>query len=202
MIVLVRHGETEGNAARVLQLPDAQLNARGLAQAERLGLRLAKLGVTRVLCSDFVRARMTAAPLERATGLCAELVAELQERNFGALRGRSYAEIGRDIFAADFAPEGGETIAVFDARVALAWRRVLTAARETTGNLVVITHGLVCGSIARCFLHLPAPLQSPGRWGNTSVTSCAVEPPHTVELLNDVAHLELGDDDVRSPSGM
>lgn len=202
MIVLVRHGETDGNATRVLQVPATPLNARGVKQADHLCRRLVALDVTGIVCSDLMRARMTAAPLERATGLTAELVPELQERNFGELRGRSYGDLGLSIFAPDFVPAGGESMPAFDARVVIAWQRVVAAARRTAGDLVVITHGFVCASIARQFLHLPQPVAQPARWGNTSVTLCEREPPHAVQLLNCVAHLERGDDDVSSPSGL
>jgi broad specificity phosphatase PhoE len=37
-ILLVRHGETDGNAARVLQRADVPPNERGMRQAERLAL--------------------------------------------------------------------------------------------------------------------------------------------------------------------
>src|SRR5690606_9660041 len=68
MIVLVRHGETEGNARRVMQLPDTPLSSVGLAQAERLAERLAGMGIAHILCSDLLRARMTALPIARRTG--------------------------------------------------------------------------------------------------------------------------------------
>jgi broad specificity phosphatase PhoE len=35
-ILVVRHGETDGNAARILQRPDVPLNERGMRQAEEL----------------------------------------------------------------------------------------------------------------------------------------------------------------------
>ena len=41
-LYLIRHGETEANAARVLQQPEMPLSARGQAQARRLGERLAE----------------------------------------------------------------------------------------------------------------------------------------------------------------
>ena len=202
MIVLIRHGETDGNATRVLQMPDTPLNAQGIAQAERLCARLSELGVAAIACSDYLRARMTAAPLERATGLTAELLPGLRERNFGALRGRPYSELGPAIFSPDYVPEGGEGVPAFDARVAIAWQQVVAAAQRTHGNLAVITHGFVCGSIGRQFLSLAPSLAQPARWGNTSVTLCAAEAPHLVELLNDTDHLAAGSDDVRSPSGL
>ena len=39
-ILIVRHGETDGNAARILQRPDVPLNERGMRQAEQLARRL------------------------------------------------------------------------------------------------------------------------------------------------------------------
>ena len=41
-ILLVRHGETDGNAARILQRPDVPLNERGMRQAEQLAQRLSR----------------------------------------------------------------------------------------------------------------------------------------------------------------
>jgi broad specificity phosphatase PhoE len=41
MIYLVRHGETQGNALRVVQTPDVPLSPRGEEQARRLARRLA-----------------------------------------------------------------------------------------------------------------------------------------------------------------
>jgi 2,3-bisphosphoglycerate-dependent phosphoglycerate mutase len=201
MIYLIRHGETELNATRVVQPADTPLNARGLRQAERLALRLASAGIERVLCSDLPRAMMTAEPLARAASARIEHSALLQERNFGDLRGRPYAEIGADIFAQDFAPPNGEGWPEFHARVARAWALAAELAAGCRGHLAVVTHGLVCGSVAGRFLQLAPGMPVPARWGNTSVTSCDAAPPHAVQLLNCVAHL--GDDqDGSAPSGL
>ena len=45
-ILLVRHGETDGNASRVLQRADVPLNERGMRQAERLARRLFAVSFT------------------------------------------------------------------------------------------------------------------------------------------------------------
>jgi broad specificity phosphatase PhoE len=95
-ILLVRHGETDGNAARILQRADESLNERGTCQAEQLARRLCGLGFTRIVCSDLLRARMTAAPLAACSGLSIEESPLLQERNFGDLRGTSYAALPED----------------------------------------------------------------------------------------------------------
>jgi 2,3-bisphosphoglycerate-dependent phosphoglycerate mutase len=201
VIYLIRHGETELNATRVVQPSDTPLNARGQSQAVRLAQRLAAHGLQHVLCSDLERARMTAAPLVQATSAAIEYTPLLQERNFGDLRGRPYAELREDIFARDFKPPAGESWPEFDARVSQAWQRIAALAATLGGNLAVVTHGLVCGSIASRFLSLPSGQAVPARWGNTSVTTCKRAAPHAVQLLNCVAHLQ-GDDDRTAPSGL
>jgi probable phosphoglycerate mutase len=203
MLLIVRHGETALNASRVVQPADTPLNDRGQAQALRLAARLADLGVAQVLCSDMPRARMTAEPLLRATRAAVQYTPLLHERNFGDLRGRPYAEIGRDIFAPDYVPPAGESWQAFDQRVARAWAQVRAMAAEVDGNLAVVTHGLVCRSIAGQFLTLAPGQAVPTAWGNTSVTVCESAPPHVVRVLNCVAHLDGGvGNDPAAPSGM
>lgn len=188
-ILLVRHGETSANASRVVQLPEAKLSERGLAQAERLAERLARVGVAAIVSSDHARALVTAERVRAATNAPLEIWPELCERNFGELRGRSYAEIGVDIFAPDFAPPGGETWPEFHARVERAFRAVSARAALLDGNLAVISHGLVCRSVVE---RLTLPDQSrvlPEAWANTSLTVLTKQRPHEIELLNCSAHL-------------
>ena len=68
LIYLIRHGETPGNAARIVQKPEVPLSQRGEAQAARLARRLANAGITAILASDLSRAAMTAEHLSRALG--------------------------------------------------------------------------------------------------------------------------------------
>jgi len=190
VLFLIRHGETAGNAARIVQLPDISLSARGLAQAERLAQRLAREGVARIVSSDLVRARQTAECLQRATGVPIVFEPLLHERNFGDIRGTAYADLGFDMFAPDYAPPNGESWAVFHARVDRAWERVRALAAATDGNLAVVTHGLVCRSLASRHLELPAGVLPPERWENTSVTMITCPAPWRVTRLNCVAHLD------------
>jgi probable phosphoglycerate mutase len=189
-IFLIRHGETLGNAARVVQLPDNPLSPRGVAQARRLAGRLAAAGITRIVASDLTRAAMTAAHLAGATGVPVQTEPLLQERSFGDLRGRAYDEIGFDIFAPDYAPPNGESWDVFHARVDRAWARVRELAAGADGHLAVVTHGLVCRSLAARHLVLPAGQEVPLRWENTSLTEVDGRAPWRVRLLNCVAHLD------------
>jgi probable phosphoglycerate mutase len=199
-IFVIRHGETPGNAARVLQTPETPLSARGARQAERLARRLADEEIGHILASDLARAVMTAEHLEAATAAPVEYDSLLQERNFGDVRGTAYADLGVDIFAPDYAPPGGEDWAVFHARVVRAWARIREAAAETRGHLAVVTHGLVCFSLVRNHFALPPGEAVPMRFGNTALTLVDATPPWTVRRLNCTAHLDGSDasDDVSS----
>ncbi len=189
-LFLIRHGETEGNALRIVQRPDIPLSPRGVAQAERLARRLAAEGIARIVSSDYARAAATAEQVRRATGAPLSFEPLLQERNFGDLRGRPYSELGFDMFEPDYAPPNGESWPVFHARVDRAWARVQELAASTSGNLAVVTHGLVCRSLAARHLILADGEPAPERWENTSLTIIDWPAPWRVRLLNCVAHLD------------
>jgi probable phosphoglycerate mutase len=194
MIFLIRHGETLGNASRTVQRPDNPLSPRGVAQAERLAKRLECLGLAAILSSDFARAAQTAASLARVTGLPVEHDALLQERNFGDLRGTPYASLGFDMFEPGYAPPNGETWEVFHERVDRAWALIRARAAAVDGHLAVVTHGLVCRSLAGRHLVLPDGQPAPERWENTAVTIVdrpdAADGAWRVRLLNCIAHLD------------
>ena len=188
-ILLVRHGETDGNAARILQCPDVPLNDRGLRQAEQLARRLSALGFARILCSDLLRARMTAAPLAARSGVAIEQNPLLQERNFGDLRGMAYAALPEDPFGPDVRPPNGEDWPTFHARVADAFAFIVSRRRNMDGTLVVVTHGLVCRALVERHALLPEGAAVPERFDNASMTVIHEDAPHEVSLLNCTAHL-------------
>jgi probable phosphoglycerate mutase len=190
VIFLIRHGETIGNASRIVQVPDSPLSPRGVLQAERLARRLAQEGIARIVSSDLARAATTAHTLQRLTGAPLVFEPSLQERNFGDLRGRPYADLGFDMFAPDYAPPSGETWPVFHARVDRAWARVQEVAAATEGHLAVVTHGLVCRSLAGRHLLLADGETVPLRWENTSLTIVECPAPWRVRLLNCITHLD------------
>jgi broad specificity phosphatase PhoE len=189
-ILLIRHGETPGNAERIVQRPDIPLSPHGVAQAERLARRLGRDGIAKILSSDLARAAMTAEYLRRITGAPLEFDPLLQERNFGDLRGTAYADLGFDMFAPGYAPPNGETWEVFHARVDRAWALVQETAAATSGHLAVVTHGLVCRSLASRHLILPSGQDVPERWENSALTVIEGPAPWRVRLLNCTAHLE------------
>jgi broad specificity phosphatase PhoE len=79
---------------------------------------------------------------------------------------------------------------VFHERVDRAWAAVQAAAARTGGHLAVVTHGLVCRSLAERHLILPPGASPPERWENTALTIVEGPAPWRVQRLNCVAHLD------------
>ena len=94
------------------------------------------------------------------------------------------------MFAPDYAPPNGETWPTFHARVDQAWARVQEMAAATGGTLAIVTHGLVCRSLAARHLILADGEAAPERWDNTSLTIVDWPAPWRVRLLNCIAHLD------------
>ena len=87
---LVRHGETDWNAARRLQgHTDIDLNARGLAQAEQMARALKRINLQFdvLYTSDLQRAAKTAEAIEHLFKTSAISNVALRERHLGALQG-------------------------------------------------------------------------------------------------------------------
>lgn len=94
LITLVRHGETDWNAAgRIQGHEDIALNNVGLAQAQALSARLSGEPITQVFCSDLIRTRQTVAPLLANRDLPVIYDEQWRERHFGRLQGMSRDQI-------------------------------------------------------------------------------------------------------------
>jgi broad specificity phosphatase PhoE len=202
-VILLRHGETALNAARVMQPAATPLSARGQAQARAVAQRLARRGgIAAIVSSDLPRAWLTAQAVAAALALPIRPSALLQERNFGELRGRPYDSLGFDPLVMSEAPPGGESATAFVQRVQQAFGDMLRQHKGLDGDLLVVTHGLLIRTL------LAGPLlprgDGPGSLllGNTSLSIFDAAPPHALQLLNCTRHLDEAErDDTRSLSG-
>lgn len=202
-VILVRHGETALNAARVMQPADTPLSERGRAQALAVAQRLARRGgIGAILSSDLPRAWLTAEAIAAALALPIQASALLQERNFGELRGRPYDTLGFDPLVMQEAPLGGESAAGFVQRVRRAFDDMLQQHQGLDGDLVVVTHGLLIRTLLAGPLLHGAGTQVELHLGNTSLSIFDAAPPHALQLLNCTRHLDDAErDDARSLSG-
>jgi broad specificity phosphatase PhoE len=189
-ILLVRHGETAFNAARIVQHPETPLNERGLGQARRVAERLADFPVSAIVSSDYRRAHMTAEAIARVAGLPIAIQESLRERNFGDARGVPHADLPVDLYAPDFHPRGGESWSMFHERVTLAWDELTGRAAGIEGDLVVVSHALVCRSLVEHHLTLAPDMQAGvPRWPNTGLTIIEGRAPWRVTVLACGEHL-------------
>ena len=134
MILLVRHGETAANRARLaLGRADPPLTDLGRTQAAALAAGLAESGAARVLSSPLVRAQQTAGAIAAALGVPVEEDARLVEMDYGDWDGRSFSELPPEDLArwrldASFAPPGGESLLAVGTRVASFCEEVVAGA--------------------------------------------------------------------------
>jgi probable phosphoglycerate mutase len=202
-IIVVRHGETALNKARVFQPESTPLNERGVQQARLVAERLKSYRIVKVLTSDFSRTLETTLHIVAALPypVPVEVTPLLRERSFGDFRGQSIESVNKDpsvdLFRGDYEPPNGESWNTFHHRAKQAWDWVLGRAHESVQTaedvVVVVTHGLVLTSFARKIWNA-IPKQA---FHNTSVSTVTLKAPHNVEVLNCAEHLphELQDHD-------
>jgi len=196
-LFLIRHGETALNAARVMQPADTPLSARGERQAQALARRLAGVGLLALVSSPLPRAWRTAQAVAAATGLPIGEDARLQERNFGALRGRPYDTLGFDPLAMAAAPPGGESAAAFAERVAAAFEALRDWCARHAGPVAAVSHGLVIQQMLQAHAPPDPGVALPERVGNASVTLIEFDGPSArTTLAGCMIHLDAnsGDD--------
>jgi len=145
VLVLVRHGETEGNAARqLLGRAESPLTARGRSDAGALSAALGP--VSRLISSPLGRARQSAEAL--GLGLPIDVDERWVEVDYGELEGCALAEVPAELWArwrADpaFAPPGGESLAGVGDRVRRACDELFGVAGEgarAERDVVVVSH--------------------------------------------------------------
>ena len=101
-LYLVRHGETEENAAHVLQghLP-GHLSALGIRQVQALGEELSTIHFDAMVCSDLQRCVHSANILNERLRLPMTVTPLLRERDWGGFTGKSIPSIKGLPFPAD-----------------------------------------------------------------------------------------------------
>ena len=187
----VRHGESEGNAARVFTgQTDSPLTERGRQQAASVADELANVKFDRIVSSDLSRTRDTAEVIATRHGIPVEVMPELREIDVGERTGKAFDETtalpgwNEDGFVAW---PGGETLEEVLARTLGAIDRLT---RENPGKtILVVGHGGVNRILLSHFLGiLPKLDRTPG--GNTNISVVHTDgKKHTVERLFATHHV-------------
>src|SRR5580704_9580635 len=174
VLYLVRHGETDWNAAGRWQgHTDIPLNSRGRAQARVVAEILRHTPLAGVASSDLSRARETAQIIAETRGTEVVLVdPDLRERAFGPFEGltgdeclRFHPEAWRAWRQEHVAPSGAEDRPALAARVARGLRRVAEeVARDDAAALVVTHGGALRSAVAEALGTQPPPVANGAIW--------------------------------------
>lgn len=158
MLTLMRHGQTIWNAeGRWQGFGPIPLDETGHQQARDAAVYLQKAGITRIIASDLLRARQTAAPIAELLALPIETDYRWREVDVGSWQGLTREEIiaydktrfDRFVMSSylERAFPDGETQQQQIQRTVAAMQDI---ARQSLGqHVLVVTHG---GSI-RCAMH-------------------------------------------------
>ena len=201
-ILLVRHGQSQGNAERRFGgHSPTPLSELGLRQAEATARALTVENVTAIYSSDLLRAVQTAEPLARETKLEIKRTGALRERSVGRMEGLTFedaAEAFPEEYAAllrrDFEHVllGGESYRQLLDRAASELDRAI--AEHRGGTIAVFSH---TGTICILALHLMGALDAPNLrpvWvssANCGVTRFEIQHGGLIRVLNvnDTRHL-------------
>ena len=166
-LYLVRHGETDWNAARRIQgSTDIPLNETGRAQARRTGQLLAARRWDAVVASPLSRAFETASIIARELGLPEpEPLDSIVERRYGAAEGLDYQTLDATYPAGTPVP-GRESRPEVAARVLPALAAL--AERRPGQRLVVVSHG----GVIRTILNSVSPGEA--RFGGVPITNGSI----------------------------
>lgn len=154
-LLFIRHAETDF-AGRFCGHSNPPINERGLGQIQELLETLKAESIDAVYTSDLSRSIATADAIGRAFGLSPIKVPELREISFGEWEGLSWPEIeSRDRAYARRWSEtypglpapGGEPFEVFQSRVLIQVKHLLTAASQRCA--AVVTHAGVMRVVLR-----------------------------------------------------
>lgn len=201
-LLLIRHGQSEGNAAgRFGGHSATPLSARGKKEAAAVARSLANTKVTAIYSSDLPRAVKTAEPLARAANLPIVQTPAFRERHVGQMEGLTFEEAAErhpEDYAAllrrdfDHVVLGGESYRQMLDRAAEALDTAL--AQHRGGTVAVFTH---TGTICILALHLMGALNAPELrpvWlatANCGISRFEIRDDGfvRVQALNDTRHL-------------
>ena len=216
-LILVRHGETEGNVSRRLQGAEDPLTERGRRQAAELAAHLSgREDVVALYASPYARALDTARAIGGGgIGLEPVLRDGLAEVNVGEAAGYRFEEWSEKFpeeaerFRAEgmnYSWPGGESGWDLSARTRAELDHIVGEHREDRGAVVVVSHG---GALAWVIAHILG--EPDGRWpyefarlDNCSITEAEFpangDGPAKLLYTNEIGHLS-PDPDAEAATG-
>ena len=208
-LLLIRHGETDwNNEGRIQGHTDTPLNARGIAQAEKLAARLAREKIDAIYTSPLARARATAELIAREHGVAVISDDRLKEKCLGDLEGITGAEFEQqhaELYRAwresetHYPLPGEETPSAVQERVQAFLDRV-RAEHPDGAQVAVISHGGTLSMFLATLIGLDIQRRFPFWFDNASVSHIDLSGTRSrLRLLNDTCHLCNGHNPSENP---
>jgi broad specificity phosphatase PhoE len=164
-LIMVRHGESEGNAIRRFTTSgEAKITDLGRRQARDAAIKIKrKFKPALVIASTFARARETGRIIADELGIPIEYEAEFREMSLGDLAGQPYESVASDPTYDPkrswlWRPPNGESHQDVLMRVGPVLDRV--AKKHSDAEIVIVSHGGVMRSV---WAHVT------GKWENAHV---------------------------------
>ncbi|SNZ11605.1 probable phosphoglycerate mutase [Persephonella hydrogeniphila] len=197
-IILIRHGESEYNAKRIVQGHiDTDLTPAGIVQARLAAETLKNFPIEKIISSDLKRAYRTATIIGDVLDLAVEKDSRIREMSFGEWEGRSYEHI----FQTDYHTFNNwlknpvacplpsqEDLKDFENRIKSFYKDLLNREEK---NILVVGHGgsiqgILCVACNIGFENLWAFKHS-----NTGISIIQVSNPQvSIRLINSTSHLD------------
>ena len=158
-IIVVRHGQTEENAKRILMgHTPGKLSKLGIRQAKALALKLKSMKIDLIISSDLKRASDTTAEIIRYHKVPVVYTSELREQNYGVFSGRPLkelldAEIANGVKAVDFRPARGESFADVKRRIAKFMKKLSRQYKNST--ILISAHAGIAQSLMSIYMGIP-----------------------------------------------
>ena len=199
-LLLLRHGETEGNVQQVWHgALDAPLTVRGQQQVAAAVQYICdfhrRTPIDHLIVSPLPRALRTATPIAQALNLPLQIDPGLREFDLGDWEGRTFVELrdkenlwGRWRQEPTFAPPHGESPRSFHTRILQALQQLV--ALHPAQTVLAVTHGgVICNALAAWLG------TGPDDWRNWEPHNCALTVLERVGeqwqpiVVNDISHL-------------
>ena len=193
-LILVRHGESEGNALGVFQgWKDYPLSELGRLQAAAAAERLSEAGASALYSSDLSRAHETGEIVAAKAGLTLEPRTALRERGFGEGEGLSWAQIrerfGAEVRIGEGSIPGEEPVEIFRKRISEEFDLLMESHRDDIA--ICTSHGGTISGIVAHVLGLPPEGRARVRIANCSLTVVEFERGRAViTSLSDTCHTD------------
>jgi phosphoserine phosphatase len=192
-LIIVRHGETEGNRRMIMQgQRHGRLSQNGKEQVKKLGVRLKDEKISIIYSSDLRRAVHTTREISKFHSAPVHHVKALREMRLGVYEGKSWKLFSEHIkskkIRSKFRPRGGESYV--DVRRRLKRFTSGLYKKYPNGTVVLSTHGIAIRCLMSIYLGTPIEKATQYHTRNAGILILDVRKSKVRVILDDITARE------------